>query len=156
MKRLSRYAEYVPVFLLILGFALVAAGWNLSAGIDYIQGQIPYVISGGLLGLGFVFFGSAALVVQVIQKGQAKQLEELHALSQATQRVASLLTFAANGDKTNGHGGYEQGSTELVVAGVSSFHLSECRLVEKRQAVIMIPREEAMSSGLGACRICKP
>lgn len=152
-SKVSRYAEYVPVGLLVVGFALIWLGWNGSASVDYAQGQIPYMISGGLIGLGLVFFGSASLIVQAIKKGQAKQLTELESLSRATQRVASMMTFTlSDGQNSNGTGS----APELVVAGAASFHLPQCRLVQKREGAVRIPREEAEEVGLEPCRVCNP
>lgn len=100
MKKFARYAQYVPLMLLILGFVLVVAGWNGASEVDFIQGQIPYLISGGFVGLGLIIFGCVALVVRMVRKGQAKYLEELQALVEATER-ASLSGFSPNGHKAD-------------------------------------------------------
>lgn len=148
---MRKSSEYLPIFLIIAGFLLIGLGWNGAAGVDHTQGQIPYLISGGLVGLAFVFYGTAALLIQQIKRGQADQMEELHKLTTATERVASLLSFTGNGTAANGsHNG------ELVVAGASTFHLVTCRLVASRPAVVKIPKEEAAERGLEPCRVCNP
>lgn len=152
-SRASRYADSIPVALLVAGFILIWLGWNGAASLDYTQGQIPYMISGGMLGLGLVFFGATSLIIQTIKKGQAKQLSELEALSKATQRVAAMLTFTvADGASANGSGR----NPDLVVAGAASFHLPGCRLVQKREGALRIPRDEAQEVGLEPCRVCNP
>lgn len=45
---------------------------------------------------------------------------------------------------------------EIVVAGRSSFHDSECHLVSGRDDMATITRLEAEGQGLSACRVCKP
>src|SRR5260370_7946064 len=34
-----------------LGFIVILLGWNGAAGVDFTQGQIPYLLSGGAFGL---------------------------------------------------------------------------------------------------------
>lgn len=45
---------------------------------------------------------------------------------------------------------------DMVVAGRSSFHKSECHLVSGRDDMVSITRLEAQSRNLSACRVCKP
>jgi len=147
----SRYADYVPVALLVAGFVLIGLGYNGAAGLDYTQGQIPYMISGGMLGLGLVFFGGAALLLQAIKKGQTKQLEQLESLNQSMGRLSTAMSLGSNG--TSGSNG---ANDELVVVGAASFHLSTCRLVGTREGLEKVSKEEAETSGLKACRVCNP
>lgn len=151
MDRRSRYAEYVPVVLIVVGFAFMFLGWNGAASRDCVQCQVPYMISGGLIGLGLVFFGSASLVVRAFKEGLVRQLKELESLTETNKRVATTLTWSANGTGANGHQ-----SNELVVVGASSFHLVDCRLVKSRESLEKVPKEQAVESGLEACRVCKP
>lgn len=145
----ARYADYVPVLLLVAGFVLIGLGYNGAAGLDYTQGQIPYMISGGILGLGLVFFGGAALLLQAIKKGQIKQLEQLESLNTSMHRLSTAMSIGSNGTMSTPDG-------ELVVAGSASFHLATCRLVGERVGVERVSREEAETAGLKACRVCNP
>lgn len=43
-----------------------------------------------------------------------------------------------------------------VIAGRSSYHKPDCRLVSSRNDMRTLAREEAEEAGLAACRICKP
>jgi hypothetical protein len=63
-----------------LGFLLVVIAWNGAAGLDYVQGQVPYLISGGVGGLGLVVLGSALLVVEGNRRDRAmleRKLDEV-------------------------------------------------------------------------------
>lgn len=151
MDKRSKYAEYIPVVLIVVGFAFMFLGWNGAAGRDCVQCQVPYMISGGLIGLGLVFFGSASLVVRAFKEGLVRQLKELESLTETSKRVATTLTWSANGTGPNSHQ-----TSELVVVGASSFHLAECRLVKSRESLEKVPKEQAVESGLEACRVCNP
>ena len=77
------------------GLALVVAGviaiflaWNGAAGRDYIEGQLPYLISGGLIGLSLVGAGLVVVNVQTRRQDQAEllnRLEELMDLMRASR-----------------------------------------------------------------------
>src|SRR5687768_9100670 len=100
--RAAGWAEYVPVVTIVIGFALIGLGWNGAASVDYTQGQLPYLISGGVAGLAFVFYGSAALVVRALKKGSQSQREQLEEITQTLHRVASAMTVSGNGEVQNG------------------------------------------------------
>lgn len=143
MPERSRVAEYVPTVLILVGFGLIAFGWSGAAGLDYTQGQIPYLISGGLLGLGFIFYGCTTLIaraIRVAQKQQGTQLVE----------IAELLRIPVRSS-----GPDALPDDDLVVAGATSFHREDCRLASGR-GTSQISREEALSKGLEPCRICEP
>ncbi|MCA1839797.1 MAG: hypothetical protein ABR507_07050 [Actinomycetota bacterium] len=151
---MRRYADQVPIVLLILGFLMIGIGWNGAAGIDFTQGQIPYLISGGLVGLAFVLFGCTSLIIRAIKRAQSQQLEQLEILNTNMQRVASALSWGTNGNGANSTNG--QHDKDLVIVGAASFHLEGCRLVGTARALTKVPRAEAESEGLQPCRVCKP
>ena len=77
-----------------VGFALIVVAWNGAAGLDYVQGQLPYLISGGVAGLGLIVIGAALLIVESNRRDRValeQRLEEL---------AASLRVASVNG---NGH-----------------------------------------------------
>ena len=123
----------------LAGFLLITVAWNGAAGLDYAQGQLPYLISGGVGGLSLVILGSALLIVENARRDRAlleRRLEEL---------VSTLgRTMSA-----------PRGAAEAVVAGAMSYHRPDCRLVEERGAEL-VSRERAEEEGLSPCRVCQP
>ena len=51
----------------IAGFFLIFLGWNGAASHDREPAQIPYVISGGIAGLGLVVLGAALIVAHSLR-----------------------------------------------------------------------------------------
>lgn len=43
----------------LAGFAIIGLGWWGASGTKYVYQEIPYVISGGILGVGLVIVGAA-------------------------------------------------------------------------------------------------
>jgi hypothetical protein len=68
VRNLTKSPLYTAVALVGLGFVLMFLGWNGAAGKDYTQGQIPYLISGGLAGLGLVLCGLTVVIVQAVRR----------------------------------------------------------------------------------------
>lgn len=148
-----------------LGMAFMAAGfvalflaWNGAADLDYTQGQIPYLISGGVGGLGLIIIGAALLVIESSRRDRIELEGRLDELINAVGRMAPVAAATASG---NGHEGPQAKVTVpadpgMVVAGQSSFHRPDCHLLGERATGDLLPREQAESDGLSACRICNP
>jgi hypothetical protein len=71
------------VLLVVAGFVALFLAWNGAAGKDYVEGQLPYVISGGLVGLALVGAGLTVINVQARRADQAELLSRLEALVDA-------------------------------------------------------------------------
>ena len=124
-----------------LGFLLMAVAWNGAAGLDYTQGQVPYLLSAGLPGLGFVVLGAALLIVENARRDRAILERLLTDLVVQGRTGGTTTTVAGNG---------------TVLAGRTSFHRPTCDLVEVRDDVRPMTPEEATAAGLTPCRLCNP
>ncbi|MGH2686581.1 MAG: hypothetical protein ACRDJP_14040 [Actinomycetota bacterium] len=82
-----------------LGFLLMVVGWNGAAGLDYVQGQIPYVISGGLIGLGLVIFGAVLLVIESNRRDRMLVERRLEDLAAALTRASAPPAEPAEPEK---------------------------------------------------------
>lgn len=85
----------VGAILMAVGFLAIALGWWGSANSSYVFQEIPYLISGGLLGVamvaggGFLFF--AAWLVRMIEENRAASAR----LAQTLDRVDRALLALA-------------------------------------------------------------
>lgn len=50
------------IVLMVLGFVVIFGGWYGASGEVIVANQIPYIISGGLLGVAFLIAGGALFV----------------------------------------------------------------------------------------------
>lgn len=133
-----------------LGFVAIGLGYNGAAGTIALAAQLPYLVSGGLIGVSLVILGGALLIVQAGREDR-QRLETL------------LLQLVEAGGLTGGLGG-TAGAPALVpsdveglfAAGSASFHRPDCRLVEGRDDVNYLTGAEATATGLKACRVCQP
>jgi hypothetical protein len=138
-----------------IGLLLIGLAWNGAAGVDFVSGQIPYLLSGGALGLALVGLGVGMIVVQNSRKDRSLIEAQLRDLNTAISRLTAALGGAGSlngGSRVPGAGA---AAPAPVVIGRTSFHRPDCRLVQGKdmpQATV----EAAMAQGLSPCRICNP
>ena len=81
---MKKWANSSPVSagmgLVVAGFIALFLAWNGAAGKDYVEGQLPYVISGGLVGIALVGAGLTVINVQARRADQVELLNKLEVL----------------------------------------------------------------------------
>ena len=145
--------------LVAAGLLLILLGWYDISYEGQVAAQIPYLVSDALFGLGLVIAGAATRIIQsqnasreaLVQAEQATRAALLQAISQLG--AAGLGVSAAQPaddliapDTADG----------LVLAGASSYHRPDCRLVEGRSGAAVLTAAGAEAQGLTPCRVCKP
>lgn len=84
LRPLSPVPTYLGIAVAVVGFVLVMIAWGQAAGETNVALQIPYLISGGMVGLGLIMVG--VTIVNVAAKRRDAQLRE-----QQTALLASAL-----------------------------------------------------------------
>jgi hypothetical protein len=154
-SRIGRTAATALLFI-ALGFVFITLAWNGAARLDYTQGQMPYLLSGGAAGLGFIGLGAAMLLFESGRRATAKleeKLDELIEVMRNTQNITASAMPTASVPAVKASGA-RNGNT--VIVGRSSFHLPDCRLVEGKDSLEESTRDAAVAQGLQACRVCDP
>ena len=85
MSGWPKSALYTAVGLVGLGFIFIFFAWNGAAGKDYVQGQVPYLISGGIIGLSLIISGLTVVVVQTIRREGVETRQKLDQLIDSVQ-----------------------------------------------------------------------
>ena len=142
----SKNTIYLAVAMMAGGFLLLVLGWNGAANLDYVQGQLPYVISGGLAGVGLIAGGLTLAVIQELRRGTLA----------VTERLAELTEIIAQGASSTGGPTAVPADGAMVVAGRTSYHKSGCHLIDGRSDLQVMSAEDATARGLAPCRICDP
>lgn len=154
----------------LVGFVLVIAGWAGAAHTVLVEGQIPYLISGGLLGLGFIilggflYFGRWLVVLTRLGTERAasdgRELEQIRLGIQELNRNLSgapgpsAVMAARHGpDVVRVNLPAEASEAPwFVTANGSTAHRPDCRVVSGRTDLTRVDYE----SGLSPCGICRP
>ena len=161
--------------LTIAGVVLILIGWVGTSQTVLVAGQIPYVVSGGLLGLalvflgGFLYFGHwIALLVQEGRERGAEDRADLARLGDAlveTNRALSALAGERGPRRTRAVSmsgprvvtaraqppdltAGAQPSDLVATAGGRTAHRPSCRAVSGRPGLRPAP------PGAARCRIC--
>lgn len=155
MRGPAKLATYLAVAMTLAGFSTIFLAWNGAAGFDRMPQQFPYLLSGGMTGIGLVVGGMAVMGIQTARQLSAERARQMEQVTDAMAGlVASVRTHgtgrvpAAADATTDGHG--------AVVAGRSSFHASTCHLVAARGDLPHLSVRDAERRGLAPCRVCKP
>ena len=139
--------------LMPLGLIAIFLGWYGVAHTKYQYDQLPYVVSGGLLGLalvflgGFLYFGAWLARIGTEQRESARQLTDaMLLLVDVVGKQGGGHTVADDGDAADG--------AELVLAGNgSTVHRRDCPLINHRDDLRPLTGND---TDLGTCRVCRP
>jgi uncharacterized integral membrane protein len=149
-ERMQRMREnwrlLVAGALLVLGAVIIMLGWYGTAYTNIFTEQIPYLVSGGLLGLGLLIVAGLLGVSEL----QAREIRELRKdLNRALSAVAAGGGSAGGAARRSGNG------QVYVVPGGRSFHLPGCPLLEGKDGEAYAPAR-ALEAGYTACKLCGP
>lgn len=165
------------LFIVALGLLAIGLGWNGMAGgggevngVPNLNAQLPWLVSGGILGLALVVFGTAMIIVQNSRSDRARLEAKLDELVEAMGRsatavptpypsapaLASTPARAAAGTAGSAAAATTSVTAGMFVAGPSAYHRPDCRLVQGRDDVEYLSSAEAHSRSLKPCRVCKP
>jgi hypothetical protein len=142
-----------------LGVIVVLLGWWGASHTPYVFEQVPYLISGGLLGLGMVFLGAffyfTHWVTQLVKEQRAQSAAVLEALHHLADEVSTLrggaLPHAATG-QANGVAPAVRPLELVATERGTMAHRRECVVVAGKPGL----RPVAASEGLAACKLCEP
>lgn len=139
--------------VLVAGVVFVLLGWYGAAHTNVFTEQIPYLISGGLLGLGLIIVAGILASSATAERAMQDLRRELRASAPAGP--------AANGATPGGPsiGGRAQAGPNgrvYAVAGGRSFHVAGCPIVEGKENVREMEPAQAAHFGLTVCKLCGP
>lgn len=163
----ERAMKFVGPSLLCIGAIVILLGWYGAAHTTRVFLQIPYLISGGLLGLGLMFAGGflyfARWITDLLDetRRQAASAETNAArTADALERIETLLRDGAltamAAPVTEVESGARVAPTAAPVALVATAkgtmaHRPDCRLVTGRETHAV-----PAGSDMGRCQICRP
>jgi hypothetical protein len=144
--------------LVPLGGVLIILGWWGASHTVWVYEQIPYAISGGLLGLGLVFAGGfcyfAYWLTQIVHVVRRDAQETRAVLTRIEDLLAAAPAAAAITDDGApvAAAAVAPAPGFLATANGTVFHRPDCAAVAGRDAV----RAVSADDGLAPCRICEP
>ncbi|MEY2469815.1 MAG: hypothetical protein QOF21_2513 [Actinomycetota bacterium] len=133
-----------------LGLVFIFLGWWGASHTPNLYEQIPYSISGGMLGLGLVFAGGFAYfaywMTQLVRATRRDTAETRAVL----ERIESLLSGGASSSLV---AELVPAQTYVATARGTLYHRPDCAAVAGRKGVKKI---NAATTTLEPCKICNP
>jgi hypothetical protein len=139
--------------LLALGPILILLGYAGAARSPYVEEQIPYLLSGGLLGLGCMVVGGFFFWGHWLYR-QYERTEYHQAL--LLQAVQALQAGNGQTPPTSAESPATDAGVLAVTARGTVAHDPDCTIVAGKTGVRLVSSDEARDSGYSACRICEP
>ena len=149
--------------LVPLGLLLILIGWLGAAKTPYQFEQMPYLISGGLLGLALAVLGGLAYFAHWMTRVVSDQREQTDRIVAALENlagsgVAPAAAAAAVVAPSRASGSSKRGSGNGAAAFVATptgtmFHRPDCVVVANRPKLRKV---SADASGFEACKLCDP
>ena len=140
-----------------LGVIVVILGWYGAAHTPYTFEQLPYMISGGLLGVGLIFLGSFFYFAHWITELVKEHRTQSSAIVEALQRLQDELGFQAGADRAalaSSNGASTDAASSVLVATPrgSMAHRPDCVIVAGKPDLRSITPDD----GLAPCKLCDP
>lgn len=141
-----------------LGLIAVLLGWWGAAHTPYVFEQVPYLISGGLLGLGLLFLGAffyfAHWLTQLVKEQRAQSAAVLAALDRLHDRLGASTPDPAPTPAAVSSNGTHPPVAETLVATErgTMAHRRDCVVVSTKDGLRVV----GPADGLAPCKLCEP
>ena len=156
----SRNEELIERFLMIGGgvlllggFVAIVIGWFGASHTGYVFEQIPYMVSGGLLGLALVFAGGSFYFAYWLTRMVRETRVSRDEASKAFRTMNEMAELLATVLKDEGSVAATGDATFVATQGGTMFHRPDCAVVTGRSD---LRRVSASEEGLEPCKLCNP
>ena len=134
-----------------LGLVFVLLGWVGASRTPNLFEQVPYMISGGIFGLGLVFLGSflyfAHWITELVKESRSQSSALLTAIESLRDEVRNGATAPAVAASPSG------APAELVATARGSMaHRPDCVVVTGKDDLRAVTTADALMS----CKLCEP
>jgi hypothetical protein len=134
----------------VVGLFAIILGWVGASRTPYVFEQNPYLISGGLFGLGLAVVGGLAYFAYWMTRNMQETRVQAERVTKALTQIEKLLAAGA-GARSNG-GAVRSGNGFVATAKGSMYHRPDCLVVAGRDDLHYV----MATDGLEPCRICEP
>jgi len=148
---LERWVLIAGAIMLPLGIAFILLAWYGAAHKPLIIQQFPYLISGGILGLGLMFTGGFFYFGYWVTRLVQENREHTERLVSAIDRLGAMTDEPQAGGSRRPAA---VGDGKLVATATGTMlHRPDCPVVANRSGV---RRVKAGTAGFEPCKICEP
>ncbi len=128
-------------------------GWLGVASNGLVFLQLPYVVSGGMLGIGLLFASGTIYLASWISRTSAVQRQQNEQLLTAVRQLPQTMAVLPLAGATGGNGNGAAGGHFLATPSGSMFHRPECAIVTGREDLREVDPD---ARGMKPCGMCEP
>ena len=148
---IARVMAILATLMLPAGLVTIGLGWYGAARTPFVFEQMPYLISGGLLGVGLLttggllYVGSWMARLAEVQREESEKVRDmLRGIRQELEYLPGLVGGAAAP-------GLQR--TFVATGSGTMFHVPDCSVVAGREGLRQVSGDEP---GLTPCKLCQP
>ena len=151
----ERMVAFIGAALVAVGIPLIILGWYGAAHTPYTFEQIPYMISGGLLGLALTVLGGLFYFAYWMTRQVHETRRQSDQTEQVYRRIEAMMSSNGHGAATAVSSSSPAAETAIFVttARGSMFHRPDCVVVKGRTDIKRVSGDE---KNLKPCKICDP
>jgi hypothetical protein len=149
-RSVAQLLTLASAVLLPLGLLVIVLGWYGAAHTPYLFEQVPYLISGGLLGLGIVMAAGLVYFASWVARGAAAQEDSAQQQLLLLQEIRDQLALRPG---SNGRGPQVGSAGFVATARGSMWHRVDCAVVQGREDLHAVGPD---GGGLQPCALCDP
>ena len=166
---IDRWLQIAGAVAVPLGALLIFLGWYGASHTTRVWEQMPYVVSGGMLGTALVFVGAfcyfAQWLTKLVQQSRQQAADAQAAAertAEALERIEQMLRTGTPGTKALSAletqavaaSDHTIGRASLVATGNGAMiHLPDCPMIQGKANVREVAPDEP---GLRPCLVCEP
>jgi hypothetical protein len=148
----------VSAVLLPLGILIILLGWYGASHTPYLFEQVPYLISGGILGLGLAVVGGLVYFGSWVARGAAEQRTKTEELAEILREIRDEMrsgnnATAAAAPAPRKAAGKNGSAPFVATARGGMLHRPDCAVVAGRTDLRSI---SSTGDGLAPCALCSP
>ena len=147
VDRRVHLGKILGLLFVTAGFIVIGKAWDGAASINFTTGQFPYLLSGGFIGVGLIVTGCTLLFLATVRGERQAMTDKLDEVSRLLGRSLNRMQLSSNG---------VAGAGEQVVAGESTYHRPDCRILKGKTGLTTLTLEQVAAEGLRPCRVCEP
>jgi hypothetical protein len=88
----NHIATFIGLAIVLGGFVVIGLAWDGAAGENFVPAQFPYLISGGVTGIGLVILGLAIILVQTMRNDAVERDAQLARLEDRLTELQRVLS----------------------------------------------------------------
>lgn len=156
---LERWLMIAGAIAVPLGLLAILLGWQGASNTPYEFEQVPYLISGGLFGVGLLVLGGFFYFGYWLTRLVREQEAQSDRVAQALERIEQVLGGGATGNgsvrpvRSVRSASSARPSGFVATPGGSMFHRPDCVVVEGKPGLRRVTGRE---KGFTPCGICDP